>query len=189
MNFQYAFDNVLHPDPDNGFQAIKSLRVNTRLREHRYGGTPNNKVTVENGMKIMIRQIRDCLHIRWGGLWKGRQSETYSELVEEMRSLRGDYEMLTGMVGKLARKLGSKDNDEEDDEDEEDMLPLIIDELDKIKFVSLLLEDEGAFKEFLIRNIVPEDDWLRAFIYDEFDIGENRMVVPSAIMQRRGLFN
>jgi hypothetical protein len=115
-------------------------------------------------------------------------SETYEGLVEELKNLRADHEMLIKMVGKLARRLKSEEDDE-DDEEEEACLPLIIDETDRIKFVSLLLEDEGAFNEFLIKNVVPEDDWLRALVYDEFDIGDNRMVVPQKTLGRSNLYN
>ena len=115
-------------------------------------------------------------------------TETHEGLVEELRNLRADHEMLTRMVGKLARRLKSEEDDE-DDEEEEDMFPLIIDETDRVRFVSLLLEDEGAFNEFLIKNVVPEDDWLRALVYDEFDIGDNRMVIPQKTLGRSNLYN
>ena len=113
---------------------------------------------------------------------------TYEELLEELRSLRADHEMLTKLVGKLARKLEPEEDDEDGDE-EEDMPPLILDEPDKVKFVSLLLEDEGAFNEFLIKNVVAENDWIKALVYDEFDVGDNRMIVPSTVMRRHNLFN
>jgi hypothetical protein len=123
-----------------------------------------------------------------GQILEGKGSETYGGLVEELRNLRADHEMLTRMVGKLARRLKSEEDDEDDDE-EGDMLPLIIDETDGIRFVSLLLEDEGAFNEFLIKNVVPEDDWLRALVYNELDIGDNRMVIPQKTLGRSNLYN
>jgi len=123
-----------------------------------------------------------------GQTLEGKVSETFGGLIEELQNLRADHEMLTRMVGKLARKLKLEEDDEDDDE-EEDMLPLIIDETDRVRFVSLLLEDESAFNEFLIKSVVPEDDWLRALVYNELDIGDNRMVVPQKTLGRSNLYN